>query len=114
MHEVSIAVDLQKIILEVACKHQLNKILTINVQFGELVQIIPDIFQSAFQEICRDSLAQGAEVKIEILPVRIKCVRCGSELQVSKDGDYKCSKCNSPDIEIIQGKEVFIKSIEGE
>lgn len=114
MHEVSIAVDLQKIILEVADKHKLNKVSTINIQFGEMVQIIPDIFQSAFKEVCRGSLSEGAEVKIEILPVKIKCVRCFSELEILKYDYYTCKKCNSTDIEIIQGKEVLIKSIEGE
>jgi Zn finger protein HypA/HybF involved in hydrogenase expression len=43
----------------------------------------------------------------------MKCKNCGSDFQV-KENLFACNECNSTDLEIIQGKELFIKSIEGE
>ena len=114
MHEVRIAEDLSKIILDVARHNNLKKVTKVNLQFGELVQIVPDIFRFAFEESSRDSIFEGAIMNLEILPVQLRCEKCLHEFSIKKNGRYSCSICNSIQIEIIQGKEVFIKSIEGE
>ena len=113
MHEIRIAEDLSAIVLDAARKENLSKVTKVNISFGQLVQIVPDIFEFAFRETVRDSIAEDAEVDIEILPVKMKCKNCGSDFQV-KENLFACNICSSTDLEIIQGKELFIKSIEGE
>jgi hydrogenase nickel incorporation protein HypA/HybF len=113
MHEIRIAEDLSVIVLETAKKEKLSKVTRVNISFGQLVQIVPDIFESAFREIVRDSVAQDAELDIEIIPVKMKCSSCGSDFQVN-DNLFSCKICGSTAVAIIQGKELFIKSIEGE
>ena len=114
MHEIRIVEDLKKIILDVSCQNGLKKVTRVNLQFGELVQIVQDIFRFAFEESSRNSIFEGAYAEMEILPVKLKCEVCNHEFTVKKNGKYSCSKCNSDNIEIIQGKEIIIKSIEGE
>lgn len=113
MHELKIAEDLSSIVLETAGRENLSKVTKVNISFGQLVQIVPDIFRYAFMEIVKNSVASDAELDIEILPVEMKCKECGSNFQVI-DNLFACHRCNSTDLEIIQGKELFIKSIEGE
>jgi hydrogenase nickel incorporation protein HypA/HybF len=113
MHEIRIAEDLSFIVLDTARKENLSKVTKVNISFGQLVQIVPDIFEFAFREIVRNSVVQDAEIDIEIIPVKMKCKNCGSDFQV-KDNLFACNVCGSTDVEIIQGKELFIKSIEGE
>ena len=113
MHEIRIAEDLSFIVLETARKENLSKVTKVNISFGQLVQIVPDIFEFAFREIVRNSVIQDAEIDIEIIPVKMKCKICGSDFQV-KENLFACNECNSTDLEILQGKELFIKSIEGE
>jgi hydrogenase nickel incorporation protein HypA/HybF len=114
MHEIRIAQDMQKIILQVASKENLNKVTAVNVQFGEMVQIVPDIFRFAFEEVSRNSPVEGSELNFEIIPVKIKCINCLKEYEISREGRFECMNCGSVDIEIIHGKELLIKSIEGE
>ena len=114
MHEIRIAEDLQKIILEVANKNNLRRVCTVNIQFGEMVQIVPDIFRFTFEETSRNTPVEGAELKIEVIPVKIRCLHCLKESEISKEDRYECVNCNSVDMDIIQGKELLIKSIEGE
>ena len=113
MHEIGIAEDLSLIILDAARKEKLKKVTKVNISFGELIQIVPDIFEFAFREAVRDSVAQDAGIDIEIVPVKMKCKNCGSDFNIKKDF-FICRNCNSSDLEIIQGKELFVKSIEGE
>ena len=113
MHEIRIAEDLSVIVLDAARKENLSKVTKVNISFGQMVQIVPDIFEFAFRETVRNSIAQDAETDIEIIPVKMKCKNCGSDFQV-EENLFACNVCNSTDLEIIQGKELFIKSIEGE
>jgi|ERR1035437_663836 hydrogenase nickel incorporation protein HypA/HybF len=113
MHELKIAEDLSVIVLDTALDNNLSKVTKVNVIFGQMIQIVPDIFEFAFREIVRNSIAGDAEINIEILPVKMKCTTCGSAFQV-KENRFACNICSSTDLGIIQGKELFIKSIEGE
>ena len=113
MHEIRIAEDLSLIILETSRIENLSKVTKVNISFGQLIQIVPDIFEFAFREIVRNSMVQDAEIDIEIIPVKMKCKNCGTDFQL-KDNLFTCNVCGSTDVEIIQGRELFIKSIEGE
>ena len=113
MHEIKIAEDLSLIVLETAKSENLRKVTRVNISFGQMVQIVPDIFRFAFSETVRNSIAEDAEVSIEIVPVKMKCMNCGNDFHVTENR-FACSNCDSTDLSIIQGKELFIKSIEGE
>ena len=113
MHELRIAEDLGAIVLEAADREKLSKVTKVNISFGQMIQIVPDIFEFAFREIVRDSVAERAKLDIEIVPVKVKCLNCGCDFPL-KDNMFACTFCSSTDLGIIQGKELFIKSIEGE
>lgn len=112
MHELRIAEDLVTIVLDTAHGKNLSKVSRVNIIFGQLVQIVPEIFEFAFREIVKNSIAEAAELNIEIVQVKMKCMNCGNDFQI-KENRFACSVCDSTDVEIIQGKELFIKSIEG-
>jgi hydrogenase nickel incorporation protein HypA/HybF len=113
MHELRIAEDLSGIVLEAAMNEKLGKVTKVNITFGELVQIVPDIFEIAFNESVKGTLAEGSELNIEIIKVKMKCKNCRKEFRISGN-IFACKYCKSTDLEIINGKEIFIKSIEGE
>jgi|ERR1035437_642404 hydrogenase nickel incorporation protein HypA/HybF len=113
MHELRIAEDLSTIVLDTALSKNLTKVTRVNIIFGQLIQIVPDIFEFTFVETVRNSIAEGAELNIEILPVKMNCKNCGNDFQINENR-FACNICNSTDLVIIQGKELFIKSIEGE
>lgn len=113
MHEVRIAADLGSIVIQTAVREELSRVTRVNVNFGQLVQIVPEIFEFAFSEAVKGTLAQDALLDIEIIPVKMVCKTCGTEFNVM-DNVFRCRKCNSTDLEIKNGKELFVKSIEGE
>jgi hydrogenase nickel incorporation protein HypA/HybF len=113
MHEIQIAQDLSVIVLEVAEREKLSVVAGVDVIFGSMIQVVPEIFEFAFRECVRESIARDAKVNIEILPVRIRCMKCNEEMDLS-DLWFICYKCFTTDVKVIQGKEMFVKSIEGE
>jgi hydrogenase nickel incorporation protein HypA/HybF len=113
MHEIRIAKDLSEIVLEVAGKEKLSVVSKINISFGEMIQIVPDIFDFAFREAVKDTIASSAVVDIEIVQVKLRCRVCNYEFNLN-NSLFSCDKCSSFDLDIINGKEMFIKSIEGE
>jgi hydrogenase nickel incorporation protein HypA/HybF len=113
MHELGIAEELASIVLREAEKGGLTKVSRVSICFGELVQIVPDIFRFAFAETVKDTIAQETEIDLEITKIKMKCSVCGNEFQVT-DSDFKCNDCNSYELEFVNGNEVFVKSIEGD
>lgn len=112
MHELRIAEDLTQIVLETARDSGLTEVTEVNIVFGKMVQIVPEIFDFAFRECARGTVAQNARVNIEIRSVSMRCRVCGNDFEV-QENIFLCP-CGSSDLEIISGKELFIKSIEGE
>jgi hydrogenase nickel incorporation protein HypA/HybF len=113
MHEFRIAENLSAIVLDTALGNNLSRVSKVNIIFGQMIQIVPDIFEFAFIETVKNTLAEGAQLNIEILPIKMECLNCGNYFQVRENG-FECSICGSTDLRLIQGKELFIKSIEGE
>jgi hydrogenase nickel incorporation protein HypA/HybF len=113
MHEIQIARALSAIVLEVSEKEKLSVVTGVDISFGRMIQVVPEIFEFAFRECVRGSIAGDAKLNIEILPVRIRCRRCNEEMELG-DLWFICNKCGSADLDIIHGKEMFVKSIEGE
>ena len=113
MHEIRIAEDLSTIVLAVAEKEQLSKVTKVSITFGKMVQIVPGIFEFAFMEAVRETIACEAALDIEIADIKLKCRNCGVDFQ-PEHNLFSCRICNSYETDIIQGNELFIKSIEGE
>lgn len=113
MHELSIASALSEIVVETGLKGDLEKITKVNIVVGEMIQIVPEIFEFSFRECVRGTIAEDAELEVEIISTRVKCSNCESEFQLP-EMSFSCIYCGSVEIEIINGKELFVKSIEGE
>jgi len=80
MHELSITEELLQIINEKALEAGINKVYEINLKIGEFSGIFSDALLFAFEVLSKDTITEGAIVKIE--------KSNGDELQVlSFEGD---------------------------
>jgi len=113
MHELKIAEELAAMVAGHAAEAGLNTVERVNISFGQFIQIVPEIFEAAFREAARDGVAASAELDIEIIPAEMRCQRCGS-VYVPAGDINGCAICGSEEIVVKHGKELFIKSIEGE
>lgn len=113
MHEMSIVAHLFEIIGEIAQENKLKTISKVTVQIGAMRAVIPETFQFAFDSSKAQSIAKNAELVLVPVPIKQKCNECLRE-SVVEDHVYHCGACNSTDIEVIDGKDIIISSLEGD
>ena len=113
MHELGIITNLFRLIDEIADEHELRKVTQIKFKLGRLQQIVPDMLQFAFESVAKGSRAEDAVLEVEYVPIKMKCQACEQEFVVD-DHQYICPKCEQTELEMLQGMEILLESIEGE
>ena len=113
MHEYPITLSIVKISNEEALKHKAKKITEIRLKIGELSGLVPESLQIYFDMISKGTISEGAKLVVEKISIKFRCKDCGNESGVV-GGIYKCPKCDSKDIKIINGNEYLIDSMEVE
>ncbi len=111
MHEFSLAIDLVEQLKEVVTREKATKVVEINVVIGALSGVERVPFEFAFPQAAQDTPLEGAVLIIEEVPLILKCSDCNRETETD-DLIMVCPECNSVSVEIVQGKEFLIKSME--
>ena len=113
MHEVAIAEEIKNAVLEQAKEKKAKKINKISMSFGELTSVVPDALDFAFEAVSAGTIMEGAEIEIETIKMKGRCKECGKKFRI-KDFNYICPKCSSVRIQLTEGKEMIIKTIDME
>ncbi len=113
MHELKIIQDVFPIIENVAKENHLKSINKVFLQVGGLRQVVPEFLQFAFATVAKDTIAAGAELIIELIPITARCKNCQKQFTVGEN-IYVCPHCDSSDLEILTGKEIVLAGVDGE
>lgn len=114
MHELGIAKDLLDIVLLKARENHLKKITKISVMLGEASGIEEDFLRhSLVGHLLSGTIASGCRLEIVKENVKAKCKKCSAEFE-PLEMIFDCPSCQSKEIEILSGKDVYVASIEGE
>ena len=111
MHEMSISQNMMEIVLEHAEKNGATGVGKINLIIGELTGYVEDSVLFYFDFLSRGTLAEGATLSFTRVPARGKCRVCGAVFDL-KEFDWVCPNCQSKEVDIIAGRELFVESIE--
>ena len=113
MHELSIVESIFDIIIEIAEKNKITKISKVNLNVGKLRQVVPEFMVFAFDTVAKDTLAEKAELIINLINIEMECQACSHKFIVDEHV-YICPECDSTKLSSITGNEMIITSIEGE
>ena len=113
MHEMSIAQSLFEIINEEVRRAELDRITVVRLQIGEMSTVVPDALEFCFEVLARGTVVEGAALECTIVPVTGSCRTCGESFTI-RDMFFKCTECDSVDIEMTGGDELRIYELEGE
>ena len=119
MHEFAFAYNIFKVAEATALKYNAKKISEVYLEIGELTLIVPDLLKQSFMMATQGSIAEGAILKIEIIPGKIQCRECSKistvtlnqEAQLTGLQLFQCKYCKSKNTEIIDGKKANVKNI---
>jgi hydrogenase nickel incorporation protein HypA/HybF len=114
MHELPITESILKIVLKHAEANKVRRVIAIHLKIGKLSDLEDEWIQRYFDYLSKDTLAQGAKLKIERLPIVLQCTSCSTsyEAEAVKLGDIVCPNCGQKDSTLLSGREYFIKDME--
>ena len=120
MHEFSISSVIVKTVLDSTEKNNGKRVLSIQLEIGELTLINVEQVTFWIHELFKGSLAEGAKVKVKTVKARIKCSKCGYEggIKSGQEDPLKqstfppCPKCSSFQILIEKGRECILRKIQ--
>jgi len=111
MHEFSIATSLLEIISQEASAYGGAMVKAVTLRIGTLSGVVPEALEFAFQVLSEGTVAEGARLVIERIALRIVCNACGT-VSMPADPFIICPLCGSADVEIKEGRELNIESME--
>jgi len=115
MHELGIARDLFKIVVQKAKENSLKAVTKVRIKVGVASGIEEGLLRHSFLDhIFPGTIAEGAELELVEEAVETKCKDCGTQIESSQEFILHCPACGSFNIEVTKGKDVYLESIEGE
>ena len=111
MHELAICQALMNQIETIATEKNARQVISIVIGMGPLSGVEEQLLQHAYPVASAGTVAEGAELVIESLPVRIKCSQCGQESD-AKPNKLVCSHCGDWRTTLISGDELMLMSVE--
>jgi hydrogenase nickel incorporation protein HypA/HybF len=110
MHELSIAQNIIEIVKDNAAKQHAARISEVELDIGTISGVVPETLEFALDIAVKGTIMEGAKIKMNIFNAKAKCLSCEKEFEV--DDIYTlCPHCGSLQFDIIQGKELKVKSI---
>ena len=113
MHELAIAEGIIETAVPAAERSGAKRILEIRLKVGALSGVFPECVRECLEEVAKGTIAEGAKLVIEPVPIRIRCRACGADSGINRS-EFRCPICGSDDFEIIAGREYFVDTLKVE
>ncbi len=113
MHEMSLVQSILEIVEQEMAKHQVEKLRTIHLAVGRMSAVVPEQLTLCFEILTSNTPLAGTALAIQWVPLIYHCQDCFQDFP-SEDFVSVCRFCGSDRLEIIQGRDLRIESIEVE
>ena len=119
LHEFSTMQSIVEVVLKAAGEHGASRILSIELEVGEMTLLNPDQLRFAFSILSKGTIAEGASLRIRKIPCSVNCKECGyrGNIGPSKDEDHflpillRCPRCGGSELSVESGRECSVKRI---
>jgi hydrogenase nickel incorporation protein HypA/HybF len=108
LHELAIADS----VVQIASRHAAGRQVTkVYLKVGHLRQVVPSALTFSFELVAQGTPVEGAELALDEVPVTGKCRKCGAESRLT-EFPLQCSACGGFDLQILEGEELYVESLE--
>lgn len=111
MHELSVCMQLVRQVESLAGEHGAIGVERLVVQIGPLSGIEPELLERAYPLAVSGTMAAGAELVLERLPIRVRCTACSVESEATMS-NLACPACGEWRTELVSGRELILKTVE--
>ena len=109
MHEMALAEGIVDIALDAAKNNGGGNVLEVGLKIGDMVGVETEALNTAFHILTRDTLLKDAVLKIERLPLKVRCDKCDEERE-QKIYNFFCPKCGGV-LKLVSGRELQVAYI---
>ncbi|MBR1397629.1 MAG: hydrogenase maturation nickel metallochaperone HypA [Selenomonadaceae bacterium] len=112
MHEMAIAEGILNIAFDYAQQNNSSKINRITLQIGEMSGVEIEALNMSFEVLTKDTIAEGAELVVNHIPIVGVCNKCGKEFHI-EHYNFFCPECDGILI-LKSGRELQVESLDME
>ena len=110
MHELRIT---QKLLEGALNEAKSRRILKVNLLIGSFSEEREESIQFYWRDLAKGTLGENAKLHFEHVQANMKCFGCGGVLSLDEEGSL-CKYCQNDRLQLRNGEEVKLESIEVE
>ncbi|MCG6936986.1 MAG: hydrogenase maturation nickel metallochaperone HypA [Gammaproteobacteria bacterium] len=111
MHELAICQSLIDQVEAIALERNARCVTSIVIGIGPLSGVEAQLLKNAYPVASAGTIAEDAELVIELLPIKVSCTQCGSESEALPN-KLICKQCGDWRTTLVSGDELMLLSIE--
>ena len=114
MHELAITEGILKVVLRHAATSGAERVVSVSLRIGELSDLADEWLQRYFDYLSRDTIAAGATIRVERIPVVFRCEECENTFPVKlkETKEIVCPACSRKNAVLVSGREFVVQQIE--
>jgi len=114
MHEMPVVESIVEIVIKHARANQVQRVVSVSLMVGDMSDLEEEWLQRYFEFFSRDTVAEGAQLKVTRTPVVLQCSECGNMITATREeiGEIDCPNCHSQRFNLQSGHEYYIKEME--
>ena len=113
MHELALTQGIVDLATQVARTEGLHRVTRVVVEVGAAAAVVPDALTFCFDIVSTHTIARGAELVIETVALRAVCRGCGEEFEAASLAS-PCPDCGAYGPRLVSGRELRVKSLDGD
>jgi len=112
MHELSIVSSVVDTVTETVAAYPGARVKEVRLRVGALASVVVDSLEFCWGIATEGTALEGSRLVVNVLPVVMHCVPCGKDVELEGVQSFRCPKCGEPCLDLRQGRELEIDSIE--
>ena len=113
MHEYSIVQALLNQCENIAKEHEAKRVTKVVTKIGVMSGVEIHLLQTAFDTFKEGTICDGAQFIINHQKIKLHCNECKVEYEIDEI-HYKCIECESLNVKVIDGEDMYLMSLEME
>jgi len=113
MHEYSVVQALLERVEKFADENGAQRVTKVIVKIGAMSGVEPHLLEIAFNTFKEKTVCDRADFVMNVQPLTINCRTCGTQSELDKIR-YCCPQCESHDIDVVDGEEMYLMTLEME
>jgi hydrogenase nickel incorporation protein HypA/HybF len=113
MHELALGQSIVNQVVDFAKREHVANISRVRVAVGAGCGVDPESLRFGFGVAAEGTVAEGAVLDIEQLPLVCRCAQCAESFE-PRGAHAPCPRCGSRKVDLLSGRELRVDSFDAE